>query len=256
MPAPTRTSACCCGRRWTRSPSCRSACWSTNGAGACSTARSTPANYNKAWVDLKLRYQGITPPVERSEADFDPGAKFHIPGNTPYARYFLARMLQFQFYKAACDMSGWKGPLHRCSFYGNKEVGAAAERRCWRWARRKPWPDALEAFTGSREMSAQPMLEYFAPLQAWLEEQNKGSSAAGSIGELLPSPGGALLLKVPLGARFARSPSRVKRSLRRLPSGSSEPTVSGRFGDERRTWWFPVGPRPLVGQKSSRHVLI
>ena len=83
----------------------------------------TPANYNQAWVDLKRQYQGITPPVARSEADFDPGAKFHIPGNTPYARYFLARILQFQFYKAACDMSGWKGPLHRCSFYGNKQVG-------------------------------------------------------------------------------------------------------------------------------------
>ena len=88
----------------------------------------TPANYNQAWVDLKQQYQGIVPPVPRSEADFDPGAKFHIPGNTPYARYFLARILQFQFYKAACDMAGWKGPLHRCSFYGNKEVGAAAER--------------------------------------------------------------------------------------------------------------------------------
>ena len=88
----------------------------------------TPANYNQAWVALKQQYQGIAPPVPRSEADFDPGAKFHIPGNTPYARYFLARMLQFQFYKAACDMSGWKGPLHRCSFYGNKEVGTAAER--------------------------------------------------------------------------------------------------------------------------------
>ena len=88
----------------------------------------TPANYNQAWVDLKHQYQGIVPPVPRSEQDFDPGAKYHIPGNTPYARYFLARILQFQFYKAACDMAGWKGPLHRCSFYGNKEVGTAAQR--------------------------------------------------------------------------------------------------------------------------------
>jgi peptidyl-dipeptidase A len=88
----------------------------------------TPSNYNQAWVDLKRQYQGITPPVARSEADFDPGAKFHIPGNTPYARYFLARILQFQFYKAACDMSGWKGPLHRCSFYGKQAGWRAAER--------------------------------------------------------------------------------------------------------------------------------
>ena len=133
----------------------------------------TPANYNQAWVGLKQEYQGITPPVARSEQDFDPGAKFHIPGNTPYARYFLARILQFQFYKAACDMSGWKGPLHRCSFYGNKEVGTRLNQMLAMGAS-KPWPDALQAFTGTREMSAKPMLEYFAPLQTWLQEQNRG----------------------------------------------------------------------------------
>ena len=133
----------------------------------------TPANYNQAWVGLKQQYQGIVPPVPRSEQDFDPGAKFHIPGNTPYARYFLARILQFQFYKAACDMAGWKGPLHRCSFYGNKEVGQRLDQMLSMGASR-PWPEALQVFTGTREMSARPMLEYFAPLQAWLEEQNRG----------------------------------------------------------------------------------
>jgi len=133
----------------------------------------TPANYNQAWVDLKRKYQGITPPVARSEADFDPGAKFHIPGNTTYERYFLARVLQFQFYKAACDMSGWKGPLHRCSFYGNKEVGRRLNQMLSMGSSR-PWPDALQAFTGTREISGKPMLEYFAPLQAWLQQQNRG----------------------------------------------------------------------------------
>ena len=133
----------------------------------------TPANYNQAWVDLKLKYQGIVPPVQRTEADFDPGAKFHIPGNTSYERYFIARVLQFQFYKAACDMSGWKGPLHRCSFYGNKEVGQRLNQMLAMGAS-KPWPDALQAFTGTREISGRPMLEYFAPLQAWLEKQNAG----------------------------------------------------------------------------------
>ncbi len=137
----------------------------------------TPANYNQAWVDLKRQYQGITPPVARSEADFDPGAKYHIPGNTPYARYFLARILQFQFYKAACDMAGWKGPLHRCSFYGNKEVGTRLNQMLAMGASR-PWPDALEVFTGTREMSAKPMLEYFAPLQSWLEQQNRGKQCS------------------------------------------------------------------------------
>ena len=133
----------------------------------------TPANYNQAWVDLKEKYQGIVPPVGRSEADFDPGAKFHIPGNTSYERYFIARVLQFQFYKSACEMSGWKGPLHRCSFYGNKEVGQRLNQMLSMGAS-KPWPDALQVFAGTREISGKPMLEYFAPLQAWLEQQNAG----------------------------------------------------------------------------------
>ncbi len=133
-----------------------------------------PANgYQGAWDALRLQYQGITPPVKRDETKFDPGAKYHIPANVPYTRYFLARLLQFQFYKAACDQAGWKGPLHRCSFYDNKEVGAKLNAMLEMGAS-KPWPDALEAFTGSREMSGAAMVEYFAPLKAWLDEQNKG----------------------------------------------------------------------------------
>lgn len=133
----------------------------------------TPANYNKGWTDLRRQYQGIVPPVERPADAFDPGAKYHIPGNTPYTRYFLARILQFQFYKAACDAAGWKGPLHRCSFYGNKAVGQKLNAMLEMGAS-KPWPDALEAFTGSREMSGKAMIEYFKPLMDWLKKQNKG----------------------------------------------------------------------------------
>ncbi len=133
----------------------------------------TPANYNKGWTDLRRQYQGIVPPVERPADAFDPGAKYHIPGNTPYTRYFLARILQFQFYKAACDAAGWKGPLHRCSFYGNKQVGQKLNAMLEMGAS-KPWPDALEAFTGSREMSGKAMIEYFKPLMDWLKKQNKG----------------------------------------------------------------------------------
>ncbi|WP_114520157.1 M2 family metallopeptidase [Altererythrobacter sp. ZODW24] len=133
----------------------------------------TPDTYNTAWHGLKEQYQGITPPVDRPADAFDPGAKYHIPGNTPYSRYFLARILQFQFYKAACDQAGWEGPLHRCSFYGNEEVGKNLGAMLEMGAS-KPWPDALEAFTGTREMSGKAMIEYFAPLKAWLDEQNKG----------------------------------------------------------------------------------
>ncbi|MHA6333330.1 M2 family metallopeptidase [Qipengyuania sp. CAU 1752] len=132
-----------------------------------------PAQYNQAWTKLRTDYQGIVPPVARPADAFDPGAKYHIPGNTPYTRYFLARVLQFQFYKAACDQAGWDGPLHRCSFYGNEEVGKKLGAMLEMGAS-QPWPDALEAFTGSREMSGEAMIEYFAPLMTWLEEQNRG----------------------------------------------------------------------------------
>jgi peptidyl-dipeptidase A len=132
-----------------------------------------PADYNMAWTGLREEYQGIVPPVERPADGFDAGAKYHIPASVPYTRYFLARILQFQFYKAACDAAGWKGPLHRCSFYGNEQVGEKLNAMLEMGAS-KPWPDALEAFTGSREMSGEAMIEYFAPLMEWLEEQNKG----------------------------------------------------------------------------------
>lgn len=132
-----------------------------------------PGNYQAAWDQMRLQYQGIVPPVARTEQNFDAGAKYHVPASVPYTRYFLARILQFQFYKAACDIAGWRGPLHRCSFYGNREVGRRLNEMLAMGASR-PWPDALEAFTGTREISAEPMVEYFRPLLGWLREQNQG----------------------------------------------------------------------------------
>lgn len=132
-----------------------------------------PGNYEADWNALRLRYQGIVPPLERPATAFDPGAKFHIPDNTPYARYFLARILQFQFFKSAAEQVGWKGPLHRCSFHGSKAVGDRLNRML-ALGSSKPWPDALEAFTGTRKMDGSAMIAYFQPLMAWLEEQNKG----------------------------------------------------------------------------------
>jgi peptidyl-dipeptidase A len=132
-----------------------------------------PQDYEKAWNAMRLEYQGVTPPVARPDDAFDPGAKYHIPAVVPYTRYFLARILQFQFYEAACRQAGWKGPLHRCSFYGNKAVGERLKTMLAMGASR-PWPEALEAFTGSRAISGKPMLRYFAPLTRWLEQQNRG----------------------------------------------------------------------------------
>jgi peptidyl-dipeptidase A len=132
-----------------------------------------PADYNQAWWDLRLKYQGIAPPVARSEQDFDPGAKYHIAANVPYVRYFLAYILEFQFYRALCHEAGYTGPLNRCTFFGSKEAGAKFEKML-AMGQSKPWPDALEVLTGQRQMDASAILEYFAPLQKWLDEQNKG----------------------------------------------------------------------------------
>ncbi len=132
-----------------------------------------PDQYNAAWNALRLQYQGITPPGERPADGFDAGAKYHVPASVPYTRYFLARILQFQFYEAACRQAGWTGPLHRCSFYGSQEVGTRLNAMLSMGASR-PWPDALEAFTGTREMSGRSMVAYFAPLMTWLQAQNRG----------------------------------------------------------------------------------
>ena len=133
----------------------------------------TPDRYNAAWWELREKYQGITAPVSRTERDFDPGAKYHIPAHVPYTRYFLARILQFQFHRALCREAGFEGPLHQCSIYGNEKAGAKLKAML-EMGQSRPWPDALEALTGQREIDASAMVEYFQPLQAWLEEQNRG----------------------------------------------------------------------------------
>lgn len=137
--------------------------------------RIKPSEYNKAWWDLRLKYQGMSPPVGRSEEDFDPGAKYHVPGNTSYTRYFLSFILQFQFHKALCDASGFKGPLSECSIFGSKEAGEKYAAML-KLGASQPWPDTLEQLTGTRQMDASAILDYFQPLQGWLEEQNKGQS--------------------------------------------------------------------------------
>jgi len=132
-----------------------------------------PGKYNEAWWALRLKYQGVAPPVARSEEDFDPGAKYHVAANVPYTRYFLAEILQFQFHRALARAAGCTGPLHRCSIYGNKEAGRRLNAML-EMGLSRPWPDALEALTGERQMDAAAIRDYFAPLEKWLEEQNRG----------------------------------------------------------------------------------
>jgi len=133
----------------------------------------TPAQYNKAWWDLRLKYQGVAPPGPRTEAEFDPGAKYHVPANVPYTRYFLADILQFQFHRALSKTAGCATPLHRCSIYGNKAAGERLAKML-AMGQSRAWPDALEELTGQRQMDATAIRDYFAPLQKWLDEQNKG----------------------------------------------------------------------------------
>jgi len=135
----------------------------------------TPEQYNARWWELRKQYQGVAPPVERTATDFDPGAKYHVAANVPYMRYFLAAVLQFQFHRALCKKAGHTGPLHECSIYNNKDAGAAYWKMLQLGAS-VPWQEALFQLTGERDMDATAILEYFAPLQKWLEEQNKGQT--------------------------------------------------------------------------------
>ncbi|MEK6806082.1 MAG: M2 family metallopeptidase [Pseudomonadota bacterium] len=132
-----------------------------------------PENYNAAWWALREQYQGVSPPLARSEEDFDPGAKYHVPGNTPYTRYFLSFILQFQWQKKLCELSGHTGPLHECDIYGNKVAGEKFMEML-KLGQSQPWPLALEKLTGSKQMDASAIIDYFAPLMGYLAEQNKG----------------------------------------------------------------------------------
>jgi peptidyl-dipeptidase A len=139
------------------------------------SGETAPEDYNDAWWAKRLELQGIVPPGERPADAFDPGAKYHIPGNTPYLRYFLSYVMQFQFHKAACEQAGWEGPLHRCSIYNNKDVGERFNAMMEMGAS-KPWPDALESFTGTREMDGSAIVGYFDPLMVYLKDQNADQS--------------------------------------------------------------------------------
>jgi len=132
-----------------------------------------PEEYNQRWWSLRQEYQGIAPPAARGAEAFDAGAKYHVAANVPYARYFLARILQFQFHRALCRVAGLEGPLHRCSVYGNKAAGEQLHGML-ALGQSRPWPDALEMISGERHMDATALLDYFAPLQSWLDEQNEG----------------------------------------------------------------------------------
>ncbi|HRO26103.1 MAG TPA: M2 family metallopeptidase [Luteimonas sp.] len=146
----------------------------------------TPERYNQAWWDLKAQYQGVAPATPRGEEFFDAGAKYHVPGNTPYTRYFLSHVLQFQFYKALCDAAGYQGPLYDCSFDGNKVAG----EKFWAMLSKgnsQPWQQTMKELTGGEQMDASAVLEYFAPLQDWLKQQNEGKTCGWQVPAAAPA---------------------------------------------------------------------
>ena len=130
---------------------------------------------NKAWWDMRESYQGIAPPDKRSEDYFDPGAKYHIPGNTPYTRYYLARIMQYQFHESLCNDMGFSGPLHECSIYGDKLAGEKIISTM-AMGQSAPWQDAFEKLTGSRNISGDSVMNYYKPLKEWLDIQNNDRS--------------------------------------------------------------------------------
>ncbi|MEM9693331.1 MAG: M2 family metallopeptidase [Myxococcota bacterium] len=139
------------------------------------SGKTKPTDYNRAWWALRTEYQGIAPPTPRSESNFDPGAKYHIPGNTPYTRYFLARILQFQFHRSLCEAAGHEGPLHECSIYESKEAGKRLSAML-ALGQSKPWPEALEKMTGQRQMDASAIIDFYQPLMTWLKKENQGQT--------------------------------------------------------------------------------
>jgi peptidyl-dipeptidase A len=139
------------------------------------SGKTPPSKYNEAWWALRKKYQGIAPPVPRSEKDFDPAAKYHVPANTPYTRYFLAAIYQFQFHRALCKAAGHTGPLNTCSIYGSKAAGDKLKAMLAMGAS-KPWPEALKAISGETQADASAILEYFEPLRKFLREEAKGET--------------------------------------------------------------------------------
>ena len=164
-----------------------------------------PADYNKGWWELREKYQGVAPPVARSENDFDPGAKYHVPANVPYTRYFLARILQFQFYRALCAEAGYQGPLHQCSFYGNKQAGAKLNAML-ELGMSKPWPEALKAMTGEDRIDAARIAGIFCPAQEMARRTKCRGKHQARLDDASGSAGSALRARARITWHFAEDP--------------------------------------------------
>lgn len=136
-------------------------------------ARNLPADqWNARWWELARRYQGIVPPTARGEQFADGLTKTHInddPGQ--YYDYALSFALLFQMHNHIAKNILNQDPRNT-NYYGNTGVGDFLRTLMAPGASR-PWRDVLRETTG-QELNANAMMEYFAPLYGWLQEQNRG----------------------------------------------------------------------------------
>jgi peptidyl-dipeptidase A len=140
------------------------------------SGKTKPADYDKSWWELREQYMGVKRPLPMQGDGFDAGAKYHVAADVPYARYFLAHLLQFQFHRALCREAGYTGPLHKCSIYGSEKAGKKLQAML-SMGTSKPWPEELKAVSGEDRIDGNALIEYFAPLKTWLDEQNKQLAA-------------------------------------------------------------------------------
>lgn len=127
---------------------------------------------NKRWWDYVARFQGIAPPEPRGEEYCDPATKTHINDDpAQYYKYAIAFAIKYQLHMYIAKNILHQDPRN-CSYYGNKELGAFLYNLMKVGATRD-WRQLIREATGE-DLSAKAMLEYYAPLMKYLQEQNKG----------------------------------------------------------------------------------
>ncbi len=136
-------------------------------------ANNLPADqWNARWWELARRYQGIVPPAPRDEQFADALTKTHINDDpAQYYDYALSFALLFQMHNHIAKNILHQDPRNT-NYYGNTGVGDFLRTLMAPGASR-PWRDVLRETTG-QELNANAMMEYFAPLHSWLQEQNRG----------------------------------------------------------------------------------
>jgi peptidyl-dipeptidase A len=136
-------------------------------------AKGLPADqWNARWWQYVRDFQGVEPPAARGEEWCDAATKTHI-NDTPcyYYSYAIAQVFKYQLndYIAKKIL---KQPPQSCNYANNKEVGDFF-RKIMEKGKTEDWRKVIKEATGE-ELSTRAMVEFYAPLMTWLQEQNKG----------------------------------------------------------------------------------